>query len=170
MCDDFCEHLEKAKNGNVSSMMWIALQHSEQKTVVKQDRATSIEWYEKAANAGSADAMFILADWTKDGKGCPKDDKKAVGWYVKAAQAKNGNAMYRLGCFYSKGLMGLKQSRDKAYELFKNAKANGCTFNNIDGWLNATMPTVLKKKKGTFWGGSSGVDLEDLLRDIEGGD
>ena len=170
LCDDFCEHLEKAKNGNVSSMMWIALQHSEQKTVVKQDRATSIEWYEKAANAGSADAMFILADWTKDGKGCPKDDKKAVGWYVKAAQAKNGNAMYRLGCFYSKGLMGLKQSRDKAYELFKNAKANGCTFNNIDGWLNATMPTVLKKKKGTFWGGSSGVDLEDLLRDIEGGD
>lgn len=170
LCDDFCEHLEKANNGNVSSMMWIALQHSEQKAVVKQDRARAIEWYEKAANAGSADAMFILADWAKDGKGCPKDDKKAVGWYVKAAQAKNGNAMYRLGCFYSKGLMGLKQSRDKAYELFKNAKANGCTFNNIDEWLNATMPTVLKKKKGTFWGGSSGDDLEDLLRDIEGGD
>lgn len=169
VCDDFCEHLEKATNGNVSSMLWIALQHSEQKTVVKQDRARAIEWYEKAANAGSADAMFILADWAKDGKGCPKDDKKAVGWYVKAAQAKNGNAMYRLGCFYSKGLMGLKQSRDKAYELFKNAKANGCTFNNIDEWLNATKPTIPKKKKSSFWDGSSGDNLDDLLRDIEAG-
>ena len=169
LCDDFCEHLEKANNGNVSSMMWIALQHSEQKTVVKQDRAKSIEWYEKAANAGSAEAMLNLAYWAEDGKGCPKDDKKAVGWYVKAAQAKNGDAMYRLGYFYSKGLMGLKQSRDKAYELFKNAKANGCTFNNVDEWLNATKPAVPKKKKSTFFGESSGDELGDLLRDIEGG-
>ena len=167
-CDDFCEHLEKANNGNVSSMMWIALQHSEQKTVIKQDRARAIEWYEKAANVGSAEAMFILADWAKDGKGCPKDDKKAVGWYVKAAQAKNGNAMYRLGYFYSKGLMGFKESQDKAYEMFKNAKANGCTMNNIDEWLKITKPNV-PKKQNSFLGGSSGDDLDDLLRDIEVG-
>ena len=146
-CDDFCEHLEKANNGNVDSMMWIALRHSGQKTVVKQDRAKSIEWYEKAAYAGSAEAMLILACWAEDGKGCPKDDKRAIGWYVKAAQAKNGNAMYRLGYFYSKGLMGLEQSQDKAYEMFKNAKANGCTMNNIDEWLNVTKPIVPKKKE-----------------------
>jgi fructose-1,6-bisphosphatase/inositol monophosphatase family enzyme len=111
------------------------------------------------------DMMF----WAEDGKGCPKDDKKAVGWYVKAAQAKNGNAMYRLGYFYSKGLMGLKQSQDKAYEMFKHAKANGCTMNNIDEWLNVTKPIVPKKKKSSLWGGSSGDDLDDLLRDLEAG-
>ena len=168
-CDDFCEHLEKANNGNVRSMMWIALQHADQKTIIKQDRAKAIEWYEKAADAGSPEAMYELAFWAEIGKGFPKDDKKAVGWYVKAAQAKNGNAMYRLGYFYSKGLMGLKQSQDKAYEMFKNAKANGCTVNNIDEWLNATKPLVPKKKKSSFWGGSSGDDLDDLLRDLEAG-
>lgn len=169
VCDQFCDRLERAQNGDTESMMWIALQHSAQKTVVKQDRAKAIEWYEKAANAGSAEAMLKLAYWAEDGKGCPKDDKKAVGWYVKAAQAKNGNAMYRLGYFYSKGLMGLKQSQDKAYEMFKHAKANGCTMNNIDEWLNVTKPIVPKKKKSSLWGGSSGDDLDDLLRDLEAG-
>ena len=167
LCDDFCEHLEKANNGNVSSMMWIALQHSEQKTVVKQDRAKSIEWYEKAANAGSAEAMLKLAYCAEDGKGCPKDDKKAIGWYVKAAQAKNGNAMYLLGYFYWKGLMGLKRSQDKAYEMFKNAKANGCTISNIDDWMRITKPSVQKKKKSSLWGGKSDDDLDDLLRVLE---
>ena len=168
MCEDFCDHLEKANNGNVNSQMWIALQHAEQKTVVKQDRAKAVEWYEKAANAGNAAAMLKLAYWAEDGKGGKKDDNRAVKWYIKAAQAKSGDAMYRLGFFYSKGLMGLEKSQDKAYVMFKSAKDNGCTFKNIDEWLNVTRPSEPKKSSSSFWGGSSGGnDLDDLLKDLE---
>lgn len=170
VCEDFCDHLEKANNGNVDSQMWIALQHAEQKTVVKQDRAKAVEWYEKAANAGNASAMLKLAYWAEDGKGGKKDDNRAVKWYVKAAQAKSGDAMYRLGFFYSKGVMGLEKSRDKAYEMFKNAKDNGCTIKNVDEWLNATRPTEPKKASSSFWGGfSGGDDLDDLLKELESG-
>ena len=63
--------------------------------------------------------------------------------------------------------MGLKQSQDKAYEMFKNAKVNGCTMSNIDDWLNATKPSVPKKKKSSFWGGKPDDDLDDLLRVLE---
>lgn len=168
VCEDFCDHLEKANNGNVNSQMWIALQHAEQKTVVKQDRAKAVEWYEKAANAGNAAAMLKLAYWAEDGKGGKKDDNRAVKWYVKAAQAKSGDAMYRLGFFYSKGLMGLEKSQDKAYKMFKSAKDNGCTYKNVDEWLNVTRPSEPKKSSSSFWGGSSGGDdLDDLLNDLE---
>lgn len=168
VCDDFCDHLEKANNGNVDSQMWIALQHAEQKTVVKQDRAKAVEWYEKAANAGSSAAMLKLAYWNEDGKGCPKNDKQAVKWYVKAARAKNGDAMYRLGFFYSKGSMGLEKSEEKSYLMFKNAKANGCTFKNVDEWLNILPNKTPRGSKTFLWGGMNvDLDIDDLLEEIE---
>lgn len=124
--------------------------------------------YELASDAGSAVAMLKLAYWNEDGKICPKNYKKAVGWYVKAARAKNGDAMYRLGYFYSKGLMGLKESKGKSYLMFRNAKANGCTFKNIDAWLDSLPNRNPHGYKVFLWGGMNvELDIDDLLDEIE---
>ena len=168
VCESFCERLEEAQNGNVESQMWIALQHASQKTLIKQDRAKAAEWYKKAADAGNSQAMLKLAYWAEDGKGCPKDDRKSIKWYAKAARAKNGDAMYRLGFFYSKGLMGLKRSPEKAYLMFKSAKDNGCTFKNVDEWLKVLPNTNPRGNKTYLWGGMNvELDMDDLLEEIE---
>ena len=138
--DKFCDHLERAKNGNTESMVWLARQYAGQKSEIKRDLPRAVAWYEKAALAGNAEAMFEFAFCAEVGKGCPQDKQKAMAWYEKAADAGNGNALYRLGYFRAKGLMGLRQSREKAFKLFLEAKTNGCTISNIDAWLEATRP------------------------------
>lgn len=124
--------------------------------------------YELASDAGSAVAMLKLAYWNEAGKICPKNSEKAVRWYVKAARAKNGDAMYRLGYFYSKGLMGLEKSEEKSYLMFRSAKANGCTFKNVDAWLNSLPNRNPHGYKVFLWGGMNvELDIDDLLDEIE---
>lgn len=124
--------------------------------------------YELASDAGSAVAMLKLAYWNEAGKICPKNYKKAVGWYVKAARAKNGDAMYWLGHFYSKGLMGLEKSEEKAYLMFRSAKVNGCTYKNVDAWLNSLPNRNPHGYKVFLWGGMNvELDIDDLLDEIE---
>ncbi|MBR5549819.1 MAG: sel1 repeat family protein [Kiritimatiellae bacterium] len=173
-CDKFCERLERAQNGDTESMMWIALQHAEQKTTVKQDRKKAAEWYERAANGGNSKAMIKLAHWSAVGMGIPKDEKLAISWYVKAAKAQDGNAMYSLGVFYAQGKMGLEKSTEKAYEMFRNAKSHGCTYTDektgVDAWLNATKPIDQQDKPRTyFWSSNKEKvnDLDSILNDLE---
>lgn len=173
LCDLFCDKLERAQNGDSESMMWIALQHAEQKTVVKQDRVKAVAWYEKAANAGNSKAMMTLAVWAENGIGCIKDEQRAIFWYTKAAKAGVGNAMYRLGIFYAQGRMGLEKSTAKAHEMFLNAKKNGCTYTDektgVDAWLKATKPQDATSRQRSYFGGSNtdGDDLDSLLNDLE---
>ena len=173
LCDQFCDRLERAQNGDSESMMWIAHQHAEQKTVVKQDRTKAVSWYEKAANAGNSKAMMTLAVWAENGIGCIKDEQRAIFWYTKAAKAGVGNAMYRLGVFYAQGKMGLKKSNAKAHEMFLNAKKNGCTYTDektgVDAWLKATKPQdTTSKQRLYFWGSNTdGDDLDSLLNDLD---
>ena len=153
--------------------MWIARQHAEQKTTVKQDRKKAATWYEKAANAGNTDAMMILAWWSATGIGCAKDEKRSISWYTKAAKAGVGNAMYWLGVFYARGRMGLEKSTAKAHEMFLNAKKNGCTHTDektgVDSWLKATKPQdATSRQRLYFWGSNTdGDDLDSLLNDLE---
>lgn len=124
--------------------------------------------YELAADAGNTMAMLKLAYWSENGKICPKNSEKAVEWYVKAARAKNGDAMYRLGYFYSTGLMGLEESGEKAYLMFRSAKVNGCTFKNVDAWLNSLPNRKPHGYKVFLWGGMNvELDIDDLLDEIE---
>ena len=124
--------------------------------------------YELAADAGNTMAMLKLAYWSENGKMCPKNSEKAVGWYVKAARAKNGDAMYRLGYFYSEGLMGLEKSEEKSYLMFRSAKVNGCTFKNVDAWLNSLPNRNPHGYKVFLWGGMNvELDIDDLLDEIE---
>ena len=173
-CDQFCERLERAQNGDTESMMWVALQHAEQKTIVKQDRKKAAAWYERAANGGNSKAMIRLAHWSAVGMGFPKDEKRAISWYVKAAKAQDGNAMYSLGVFYAQGKMGLEKSNEKAYEMFRNAKSHGCTYTDektgVDAWLNATKPIDQSDKPRTyFWSSNKEKvnDLDSILNDLE---
>lgn len=124
--------------------------------------------YELAADAGNTVAMLTLAYWSENGKMCPKNSEKAVEWYVKAARAKNGDAMYRLGYFYSEGLMGLEKSKEKSYLMFRSAKVNGCTFKNVDAWLNSLPNRNPRGYKVFLWGGMNvELDIDDLLDEIE---
>lgn len=171
VCDEFCDRLERAQNGDSESQAWIALQHAEQKTIIKQDRQKATQWYVKSAESGNAKAMMKLASWAEDGIGGPKDEKRAVYWYTKAAQANHGNAMYRLGVFHAQGKMGIAKSRATAHDLFVKAKANGCTFTapktGVDAWIDATKGDAASRGK-SFWGGSKGGDdLDDLLKELE---
>ena len=172
-CDKFCDKLERAQNGDSESMMWVALQHSEQKTVVEQDRKKAVTWYEKAADAGDSNAMMTLAIWSESGLGFAKDEKLAIFWYTKAAKAGVGNAMYRLGVFYAQGKMGLEKSTAKAHEMFLNAQKNGCTYTDektgVDAWLKATKPQDATSRQRSHLGDSNtgGEDLDSLLNDLE---
>lgn len=124
--------------------------------------------YELAADAGNTMAMLKLAYCSENGKICPKNSKKAIWWYVKAARAKSGDAMYRLGYFYNKGLMGLEESEEKSYLMFRNAKANGCTFKNVDAWLNSLPNRNPRGYKVFLLGGMNvELDIDDLLDEIE---
>lgn len=173
LCDQFCDKLERAQNGDSESMMWIALQHAEQKTVVKQDRGKAVTWYEKAAGAGNPNAMMKLALWSESGIGCAKDEKRAIFWYTKAAKAGVGNAMYRLGVFYAQGKMGLEKSTAKAHEMFLSAKKSGCTYadkkTGVDAWIKATKPRDATSRQPSYFGNSNtdGADLDSLLNDLE---
>lgn len=146
VCESFCEHLEKALNGNVDSQRWIALQHAQQKTVVRQDYGAASRWYEKAAETGDVKSMLKLAAWAEEGVGMPKDDGKAIQWYEKALEAKSGDAAYWLGVYYSRGGMGLEKSLKKAHEMFLKAKQYGSSYKNVDEWIQNTAEVGDEKK------------------------
>lgn len=141
-CNDFCEKLEQAQNGNAESQMWIALQHAEQKTTIKQDRRRAFVWFEKAADLGNVKAMMKLAAWSEQGVGTEKNEAQAVKWYERAAEANCGNAYYWLGVYSAKGEMGVPQSNQTAYQLFLKAKQYGCSYTSatggVDVWIEAT--------------------------------
>lgn len=135
VCEAICQHLEKALNGNAESQRWIALQHAEQKTIVKQDYAVARKWYEKAAENGDVKSMLKLANWAEEGIGMIKDDSGAVKWYEQALGAGSGDAAYWLGVYYYRGEKGLKKSPRKAREMFMKAKRLGTSYTNVDEWI-----------------------------------
>lgn len=139
VCETICQHLEKALNGNAESQRWIALQHAEQKTVVKQDYAIARKWYEKAAENGDVKSMLKLANWAEEGIGMIKDDSAAVEWYEKALEVGSGDAAYWLGVYYYRGEKGLKKSSRKACEMFMKAKRLGTSYTNVDDWIANTQ-------------------------------
>lgn len=135
VCETICQHLEKALNGNAVSQRWIALQHAEQKTIIKQDYVVARKWYEKAAENGDVKSMLKLANWAEEGIGMIKDDSVAVEWYEKALEVGSGDAAYWLGVYYYRGEKGLKKSSRKAREMFMKAKRLGTSYKNVDDWL-----------------------------------
>lgn len=139
VCETICQHLEKALNGNAESQRWIALQHAEQKTIIKQDYVVARKWYEKAAENGDVKSMLKLANWAEEGIGMIKDDSAAVEWYEKALEVGSGDAAYWLGVYYYRGEKGLKKSSRKAREMFMKAKRLGTSYKNVDDWLANTQ-------------------------------
>lgn len=139
VCETICQHLEKALNGNAESQRWIALQHAEQKTIIKQDYVVARKWYEKAAENGDVKSMLKLANWAEEGIGMIKDDSVAVEWYEKALEVGSGDAAYWLGVYYYRGEKGLKKSSRKAREMFMKAKRLGTSYKNVDDWLANTQ-------------------------------
>lgn len=139
VCETICQHLEKALNGNAESQRWIALQHAEQKTIIKQDYAVARKWYEKAAENGDVKSMLKLANWAEEGIGMIKVDSVAVEWYEKALEVGSGDAAYWLGVYYYRGEKGLKKSSRKAREMFMKAKRLGTSYTNVDDWIANTQ-------------------------------
>ena len=64
--------------------------------------------------------------------------------------------------------MGLEKSKEKSYLMFRSAKVNGCTFKNVDAWLNSLPNRNPHGYKVFLWGGMNvELDIDDLLDEIE---
>lgn len=131
-CNDFCEKLERAQNGNTESQIWIALQHAEQKTTIKQDRGRALVWYGKAAELGNVKAMMKLASWAEQGVGGPRDLGRAANWYEKAAEGGEVEAMMKMARLSEKGT-GIEKDETKAVSWYERAAEANC--GNAYYWL-----------------------------------
>ena len=67
--------------------------------------------------------------------------------------------------------LGLEKSKEKSYlmfRMFRSAKVNGCTFKNVDAWLNSLPNRNPHGYKVFLWGGMNvELDIDDLLDEIE---
>ena len=52
--------------------------------------------------------------------------------------------------------------------MFRSAKVNGCTFKDVDAWLNSLPNRNPHGYKVFLWGGMNvELDIDDLLDEIE---
>ena len=74
--------IEKAENGNTSSMVDVAMYYLDE--CDEPDGEKAVYWFEKAANAGNSDAMFNTGLHYAKGFGVERNFEKSLYWMKKA--------------------------------------------------------------------------------------
>jgi len=116
------ELIEKAKSGDVSAQLSLALKYRDGKGVEK-DGAEAMRWGHMAADKGNADAMDFVGFMYLRGASVEQNSEIAVG-YFKAGAEKSAAAAWNLGqCYFAAG--GVPQDVPKALELWKKAAVKG---------------------------------------------
>ena len=93
------------------------------------DLSEARKYYTIAADGGIAGAQWNLSKFYRDGLGgCEKDPAKEVELLTMAANKGEANAQYMMGYYYEFGdrkKYGIEKNRDKAYEWYRKAAAQG---------------------------------------------
>lgn len=110
--------LERAKNGEADSQLWVGMQNLHQKPT------EAIHWFQKAAGQGNTQAMIQLAYAYEKGNGINADSKLALKWFEKAAKGKDASAMRELAQRYLQGWTA-EQDYTKAIEWYGKAAEYG---------------------------------------------
>ena len=93
------------------------------------DLSEARKYYTIAADGGIVGAQWNLSKFYRDGLGgCEKEPAKEVELLTMAANKGEANAQYMMGYYYEFGdrkKYGIEKNRDKAYEWYRKAAAQG---------------------------------------------
>ena len=136
----FMDHLEKARNGNGDSMLWIGNQYynAPKRRGIVKDPPVAYSWYRKAAACGLAQAYYFLSLLTEEGVGCRKDEALAGRYCLKAARLGHPEAMFWTGVYFMDGKLGFEKSPATAYKFFSQAQMAGFKNPSLDRLIKNT--------------------------------
>ena len=119
----FSRLLARARAGNPSAQLEVAVRYQEGDGVIRNDRVAG-QWLQEAAAHGGADAEFQYAMTLLEGRGVVQDYQSAFKWMSKAAHRGYAPAQYQLGQFYQFGT-GTAINKAEAYLWYNVAAAQG---------------------------------------------
>lgn len=117
------QHLERAKQGDMTSQYMLGLLYRTGASGVIKDDAQAAAWFRKAAEQGQKYAQRDLGELYEKGQGVKRDIGQAANWFLKAAEQDVSEAQFNIGMMYVRG-EGVRRDDAKGMAWIRKAADN----------------------------------------------